>query len=254
MLGRTRLGGSLMLRVNHASRQWIRGSWRGSYTFACAAGIASSSRASFPRPPPSRTEPAPCGASTSLYRTPTCIARVTLSTMSAVGIERIELHHVDDVGREQVGDPVDARLHPGEVGAERETARRQRFEKDERARLLHDRRKDADVAAREEMLELVVREIAGEDHPVAAHVLLRELEVFVEPPRASRSSKISREPCPARGRGRALGIALEQAAVGDDLLDQCAIAMLEPPERRAPSARAAGHGRRAGGERAGRRP
>ena len=80
----------------------------------------------------------------------------------------------------QIGDRVDACLHSAKVRAEGKAARRERLEKDQRSGFLHDRWKDAGVAAREEMLQLLMREIAGEYHPIAADVLFGRLEVRVE--------------------------------------------------------------------------
>src|SRR3712207_7042597 len=53
---------------------------------------------------------------------------------------RVDAHRVDDVRRQQVGDRVDAGLHPAEVRTEREAAGGQRLEEDERACLLDHRR------------------------------------------------------------------------------------------------------------------
>ena len=60
-------------------------------------------------------------------------------------------------------DGVDARAHAREVGAHGEDATRESFEEHQGASFGHHRREDGQVAAWEQVTQLVVRQVTGED-------------------------------------------------------------------------------------------
>jgi hypothetical protein len=144
----------------------------------------------------------------------------------------VDSHLVDDVGRQGVGDCVDARLHSAEIRPQWEAPGCQRLEENERPCFLHDGRKESDVAAREEMLELRMREVASEDHAVESNVLARQLEVVVEQAAATQLLEELADSAEFRGFARSVGVALEHPSAVDDPVDQRKVSVLERPDER----------------------
>src|SRR4051812_7789924 len=77
------------------------------------------------------------------------------------------------------------------------------------------------------MLQLGVRQIAGEDHSVASDVLPRQVEVFLEPSRLLQIVEIRANFAELARGASALGVALQETAMRHDLLDQIPPPMLQ---------------------------